>query len=83
MRLSEYIRELQELLECHGDLPVEAWTPALGRRAAPLPTLAYQLKVQDGPRGGTARGTRNDVMSFWHETDHPSLRGNAVIRIKG
>lgn len=80
MRASEYIRELQHLLEIHGDLEVEKWMPATGRITAKPPTLAYRMIVQDGPRGGTA-AMREGVKSFWHPTDHPRLKGDEVFRV--
>lgn len=80
MRVSEYIKELQRLLEAHGDLEVEKWMPATGRIAAKPPTLAYRIKAQDGPRGGTT-SAREGVQAFWHPTDHVRLKGDEVIRV--
>lgn len=80
MRVSEYIRALQCLLEQHGDLEVEKWMPSSGRIAARPPTLAYRMIAQDGPRGGST-AAREGIQSFWHTSDHPRLKGDKVFRV--
>ena len=75
--LDDYIARLLELRELHGgSLPVEKWTPAKGRHAAPLPELAHRRTYD------ARRGTIDPAPAFFHEpTDNPVQRGLPVVRV--
>jgi hypothetical protein len=71
MRLSQYIRQLQTLLETQGDLEVDSVSSAGERREAWAPWIAYR-KILTG---------RESKPRFWYKGLDESLCGEKVVRI--
>lgn len=70
MKLSDYIVELQNIFENHGDLEVQTSGPG-GRREAPEPSIAY-ARILKG---------RESKPRFWWWADEEDRKGDKVCRV--
>jgi hypothetical protein len=71
MKISEYIKSLEEQLAFHGDLEVETYAAAGHRVEAPPPTIGYRLILTN--REWKAR--------FWEQWEGEERKGEKVLRI--
>ena len=71
MKISEYIKELEVIMEKEGDLEVQNDTLGWGRGAAPCPEIGYELIL----RGRESRPR------FWYKCDGDERKGSAVCHI--
>lgn len=79
--LDDYIAHLKQMRERHGNLPVQKWTVAKGRHAAPLPELAYEGMLPTLTKQGGGVELR-EGRHFWRESyDKPQHRGRPVVRV--
>ena len=71
MKVSKYIKILQELQNEYGDLEVETYSVAGDRQPAREPQSAFHLIL---------RG-RQSKPRFWSSWDHQNLQGERVIYV--
>lgn len=71
MKISEYIKHLQELQEKHGDLEVYFFHLS-GRYIPANPPKFMHLKLLEG---------KEQKVREWHSWDKPELKGKPVINI--
>ena len=70
MKISEYIKALQDIQDAHGDLEVER-DVGYGRQEALKPSLAFAAILT-----GRQRNPR-----FWFAYDPETLRGGKLVRV--
>ena len=71
MKISEYIKKLEEQLAFHGDLEVETYSPDCRRVGAPCPRISYK-KIHNN---------REWKPRFWAQWDGEEWKGEKVLCI--